>query len=130
MLKLVNNETHGAPSFSENFRGFGYIALSDLALRVPSLKQDQSVPLQQFLTGSQSTTHPPDVRTAVSQALITLSRTSNYGPTDTTEFQTLVVSTLMNAMDDEDDISMLARSDRLLYIGRKSVSLSQTPKHV
>ncbi|CAN8073874.1 unnamed protein product [Agarophyton chilense] len=110
MLKLVNNDTHGAPSFSEKLRGFRYTVLSDLALRVPSVIHDQSVPLQLFLTGSQSRTHPQDIRTAVFQALFTLSRIVSFVPTDKIEFRTLVVSTLVNPIEDEEDISMTAES--------------------
>ncbi|CAN8067604.1 unnamed protein product [Agarophyton chilense] len=110
MLKLVNNDNHGALSFSEKLRGFRYIALSDFALRVSSLIHALTVPLQLFLTGSQSRTHPPDARTAASQALITLSCIVSVAPTDTTDFCKLVFSTLIDAMEDEDGISMSARS--------------------
>eukprot|EP00178_Gracilaria_changii_P008137 TRINITY_DN250_c0_g1_i1.p1 TRINITY_DN250_c0_g1~~TRINITY_DN250_c0_g1_i1.p1 ORF type:complete len:1859 (-),score=355.96 TRINITY_DN250_c0_g1_i1:11878-17454(-) len=110
MLKLVNNDTDGAPSFPDKLRAFGYTALSDLVLRVPSLIHDHSVSLQLFFAGSQSKSHPPEVRNAASHALITLARIVSVEPHDASPFRKELISTLKRTLADHHHTSVAARS--------------------
>ncbi|PXF44182.1 Proteasome-associated protein ECM29-like [Gracilariopsis chorda] len=110
MMKLVNNDTDGGPPFSDKVRGFGYTALSDLAVHVPSLVHSSTIPAEIFFSAAQSKQHPPEVRTRASLALSTLARVVRVKRDDATSFRAKVLKTLMETVHDQDEVSVSART--------------------
>lgn len=73
MLKVIQDDTGGSPSFSPIVRGFAHTALAEILLKVPSLRATHAAFAPAlFFTAAQSASEPPEVRAAASHALSTL----------------------------------------------------------
>lgn len=103
MLKLVRNETNGSPSFPDAVRGFGYVALADLVVRIPSLMGLYGVSAQLFFSAAQIKEGPPDVRSCASQALMTMTRVISFPKGDASNNRKLVLGSLLDAVRIDDD---------------------------
>ena len=110
MMKLVRNETGGSPSFPDKLRGFGYVAIANLVVRIPAFMGRNEVTPDLFFSAALDNTLPMEVRSCASQALVALKRILYFGIDDTTSLSKKVRSTLLGIIQTEDDNSASART--------------------
>lgn len=105
IMKLVENDTEGSPSFPPAVRGFGYTSLAELVVRHPSL----TVAPELFFDAAQSLSSPPEVRSAASQALGVLARVRKC------ERGSPVLPVLLRAIGNSSDEASSARGAAVLW---------------
>lgn len=110
LMKLVNNETDGSPSFPDRLRGYGFTGLSELVVRLPALLGANGLTTQMFFDAAQSSQLPPEVRSSASQALVALTRVVRYEKSDTSGQRAYVLNVLKGVLENLDDASSTARS--------------------
>lgn len=110
VMKLVNNETDGSPSFPDKVRAFGYTGLAEMVVRIPSLMGDHGVSAELFFRAAQAVDLPQDVCAAAAHALITLSRVVRIGPEDSFDERRRVLDTLLSVVKNDADEATSARA--------------------
>jgi Proteasome stabiliser len=118
MLKVIQDDTDGSPSFSPIVRGFAYTALAEILLKVPSLlAQHAQFTPELFFTAAQATKEPAQVRAAASHGLSTLAPVfSVEGKSDVAGFlRPSLLKTLRRTIENDDDIAAPARAAAVLW---------------
>lgn len=110
MMKLVQNETEGSPPFPSKVHGFGYTALAEIVIRVPSLMGQMNMTTQLFFTAAKSAQLPAEVRTCASQGLVSLTRVIDLTTPESSDMRKQVLPVLLETVENEDDVTTSARS--------------------
>lgn len=120
MLKVIQDDTDGSPSFSPKVRGFAYTALAEILLRVPSLlAQHAHFTPELFFSAAQSRTEPSEVRASASHALSTLapvfSIESSSDASLTAIRRDALLETLGRTIENTEELASGARSAAILW---------------
>lgn len=110
MMKLLNNETDGSPSFPDKVRAFGYTGLADMLVRVPSLMGKHRLDPELFFQAAQAAHLPTEVRAAAAHALVMLTRVVRIRREDAPGRRKLVLDALFRAVHDDADAAASARA--------------------